>query len=332
MQRYVRYLIPLALSAVLATAACGDSGSSGTGGGSASGSASGDACAPVQGEEIVLLEDDKNLQTVDNVIPAVNSAASTPALLDALNAVSAKLTTEDLTSLISAVNDERQSAVDAASAYVDDQGLAEGLSGGSGAIVVGGANFPESQILANVYADVLNSAGFQATVQSVGNRETYLPALQRGEIQVFPEYVGTLATFLNGQINGSSAPTVASSDLDKTTANLTTLGQQVGLVFGDPSPAADQNAFAITKKLADSLEVTTLSELADACSDGSLVLGGPPECPQRPFCQPGLEETYGMKFAGVEDLDIGTPTNEALQQGVVSIGLVLSTDPILAHG
>ena len=63
-------------------------------------------------------------------------------------------------------------------------------------------------------------------------------------------------------------------------------------------------------------------------------VGGPPRgaVPQRPYCQPGLEQTYGMKFAGVQDLDIGTPTNQALQQGVVSIGLVLSTDPILAKG
>jgi len=332
MQRRARYLIPLVLGAVLATSACGASGSSGTGGSAASDSASGQACAPVKGDALVLLKDDKHLQTVDNVIPAVNAQASTPALLEALDAVSAKLTTEDLTKLISAVNDERQSAVDAASAYVKDNKLAEGRSGGSGAVVVGGGNFPESQILANIYADVLNAAGFQATVQSVGNRETYLPALQRNEIQVFPEYVGTLATFLNGQINGPSAPAVASSDLQKTVDNLTSLGQQVGLTFGEPSKAADQNAFAVTKTLADDLGVTTLSELADACSDGSLVLGGPPECPQRPFCQPGLEQTYGMKFAGVQDLDIGTPTNQALQQGVVSIGLVLSTDPILAKG
>ena len=333
MRGHARYLVPLALSAVLATAACGESGSSGTGGDAASGSASGNACAPVAGDELVLLEDDKNLQTVDNLIPAVNAQASTPALLDALNAVSAKLTTEDLTDLISAVNDERQSAVDAASAYVQEQGLDQGVSGGSGAVVVGGANFPESQILANVYADVLNTAGFQATVQSVGNRETYLPALERNEIQVFPEYVGTLATFLNGKLNGSDAPAVASSDLQQTVTNLTALGQQVGLVFGEPSKAADENGFAITRKLADQLGgITTLSDLADACGDGSLVLGGPPECSQRPFCQPGLEDTYRMKFASVEDLDIGTPTNQALQQGVVSIGLVLSTDPVLAQG
>lgn len=327
MQRRARYLLPLALSVLLATAACGQSGSSGTGGSKASGSASGDACAPVAGDKLVLLQDDKNLQTVDNVIPAVNASASTPALLDALNGVSAKLTTQDLTNLISAVNDKRQSAVDAAAAYVKEKGLDSGASGGSGAIKVGGADFPESQILANVYADVLNAAGFQATVQSVGKREVYIPALERGEIQVFPEYVGTLATFLNG-----SDPSVASSDLQKTVDNLKKLGQGVGLAFGEPSKAADQNGFAITTALAKKLGgVKTLSDLADKCGDGSLVLAGPTECPDRPFCQPGLQDKYGMKFADVQDLDIGTPINQALQQGVASIGLVLTTDPALAQ-
>jgi osmoprotectant transport system substrate-binding protein len=324
MQRRARYLLPLALSAVLATTACGQSGSSGTGGNSAKDSASGAACAPVAGDQLVLLKDDKNLQTVDNVIPAVNAGASTPALLDALNAISAKLSTQDLTNLISAVNDKRQSAVDAAAAYVKDKGLAG--SGGSGAITVGAADFPESQILANVYADVLNAGGFQATVQTVGKREVYIPALERGEIQVFPEYVGSLATFLNG-----SDPSVASSDLQKTVDNLTRLGQGVGVAFGEASKAADQNGFAITTALAKKLGgITSLSDLASKCGDGSLVLGGPTECPTRPFCQPGLEDKYGMKFSDVQDLDIGTPINQALQQGVVSIGLVLTTDPILA--
>jgi osmoprotectant transport system substrate-binding protein len=332
MRAHSRFLVPLALTAVLSTAACGESGSSGTGGGGDSGSASGSACAPVEGDQLVMLEDDKKLQTVDNIIPAVAAPAQTPALLDALNAVSAALTTEELVELVAAVDRERQGAVEVAAGYVEENGLAEGLSGGSGPLTVGAANFSESQILGNIYAEVLNAAGYSATVQSVGNREAYLPALQRNEIQVFPEYVGTLATFLNGKLNGPEAEPVASSDLEETVTNLTELGEQAGLVFGEPSEAADQNAFAVNKALADELGVTTLSDLAEACADGSLVLGGPPECPERPFCQPGLEETYGMQFASVEDLDIGKTTNRALQQGVISIGLVLSTDPVLAQG
>jgi osmoprotectant transport system substrate-binding protein len=325
-------ILPIAaIAAILTTAACGQSGSSGTGGNAAaSGSASGDACAPVAGDKLVLLEDDKKLQTVDNIIPAVSGQAATanPGLIDALNTVSAVLTTPDLISLNNQVDNQRQSAVDVAAGYVRDKGLATGVSGGSGPVVVGGANFTESQILANVYADVLNAAGYTATVQSVGNREAYLPALQRNEIQAFPEYVGTLTEFLDANPDRA----VASGDLDATVAALTELGQANGLVFGEPAQAADQNAFAITDALAKKLGgITTLSELAGACSDGSLVLGAVAECPTRPFCQPGLEQTYGLHFASVQDLDLGGPTNQALQQGVVSLGLVLSTDPALAR-
>lgn len=314
-------------------AACGNSGSSGGGGGGGGGTdASGDACAPVSGDSVVLLEDDLGLQQVDNIIPAVNTAASSEPLLTALNAVSASLTTEDLINLNAQVDLQFQTVEDTANAYVDDKGLADGLSGGSGDIVIGAAGFTENLILGQMYANVLTAAGFNASVTQVDNRELYYPELTAGNIQVVPEYVGTLATFINGAVNGPDADPVASGDLDATVANLTTLGEGVGLTFGDPSEAQDQNAFAVTKDLADSLGVATLSELADACGDGSLVLGGPPECPERPFCQPGLEETYGLSFASVEDIDLGAPTVEALKQGQVSIGLVLSTDPNLADG
>ena len=90
---------------------------------------------------------------------------------------------------------------------------------------------------------------------------------------------------------------MATGDVDETLAALTPLAEAAGLAFGEPSEAADQNAFAVTKEFAEELGVTTLSELAEACADGSLVLGGPAECPTRPFCQPGLEETYGLQFA-----------------------------------
>jgi osmoprotectant transport system substrate-binding protein len=88
----------------------------------------------------------------------------------------------------------------------------------------------------------------------------------------------------------------------------------------------------VTQEFADQLGVTTLSELADACGDGSLVLGGPAECPSRPFCQPGLEETYGLQFAEFREFDAGGPaTKAAIQQGEVSMGLVFSSDGALAQ-
>ncbi len=332
MRARISFIAPLALAVAL-TAACGESGSSGTGGDAAgSGTASGEACAPVPGDQLVVLEDDQQLQNADNIIPAVNAAAAAanPALLETLNSVSEVLTTEDLIQMNAAVDVERQAVGDVAAGYVADQGLDSGGSGGSGAVVVGAADFTESQILATIYADVLTAAGFDASVREVGSRELYLQALTAGsEIQVFPEYLATVTEF----IEGDDANAVASGDVQATLDALQPLAQEAGLVFGEPSDAVDQNAFAVTTAFAEQLDVSTLSELAEACGDGSLILGGPAECPERPFCQPGLEETYGLEFAEFQEYgDTGGPlTKAAIQQGEVSMGLVFSSDGALAQ-
>jgi osmoprotectant transport system substrate-binding protein len=286
----------------------------------------------VPGDQLVVLEDDKHLQNADNVIPAVHAATAEaqPALLPALNAVSAVLTTDDLIEMNAAVDVERQSAEDVAAAWVEESGVTDGLEQGSGPVAVGGAGFTESIVLANVYANVLTAAGFDASVREVGSRELYLAALQEGtEIQAFPEYLATVTEFLEGD----EANQVASGDVDATLEALQPLAQEAGLAFGEPAEAVDQNAFAVTQEFADQLGVTTLSELAEACSDGSLILGGPAECPERPFCQPGLEETYGLEFASFQEYgDTGGPlTKAAIQQGEVSMGLVFSSDGALAQ-
>jgi osmoprotectant transport system substrate-binding protein len=336
--RLAKAVPPLLLAAAL-VAACGQSGSSGStsaaGSGSSSGSSSsgGASCAPVAGQQLVVLQDDKHLQAADAIVPLVNSktAQAEPALIPVLDAVSAKLTTGDLIKLNSAVDNDRKSATDVASSWVSSSKVTDGLQKGSGKVVVGGSNFTESQILANVYADVLKAAGFDASVQAVGNRDLYLKALEAGDIQAFPEYLATVTEALNKQVNGASAAAVASGDVDATLTKAKPLAQQEGLTFGTPSQATDQNAFAVTKAFADKHKVTTLSQLAAACGSG-LVLGGPTECPTRPFCQPGLEQTYGLKFSGFRQLDAGGPlTKTAIRQGQVSIGLIFSSDGSLAQ-
>jgi osmoprotectant transport system substrate-binding protein len=310
--------------------ACGESGSSGTQERSTgTADASKEACDPVAGEDLVVLEDDQQLQTVDNIIPAVNADASSDALLEALNNVSAALDTDKLVALNQQTDLERKTSPNAAKDFVAAEGLAEGVSGGSGKVVVGAFNFSESATLANIYAQVLNAAGFDANVKTVGNREVAEPALEKGSIDVMPEYVGTLTEFINKPENGADAEPVASGDLDATVSALTDLGEQVGLVFGEPSTAQDQNAFAVTQAFADQYGVATLSELAETCGSG-LVLGGPPECPERPFCQPGLEDTYGLTFESFSALDAGGPLSKtALKQGKVSLALIFSSDAAL---
>jgi osmoprotectant transport system substrate-binding protein len=311
------------VAAALVLAGCGGSSATSTGAGTI------DEEKSSAGDELVVLADDQHLQTVDNVVPVVNAKVDTPALEQALNAVSKVLTTDDLLAMNKAADIERKSPAAVAKAYVDEKDLATGLTGGSGKVVVGGANFNESQILANIYAEVLKAAGFEASVKPVTNREVYEPALERGEITAFAEYAGTLAEFLNKKANGPNAPAVASGDLTATVTALRGLAEKKGLKVLEPSQAADQNAFAVTKNFAEANDLKTLSDLKGF--EGKLVLGGPAECPKRPFCQPGLEDKYGLKFTGFQALDAGGPlTKAALKSGKIQIGLVFSTDSSLS--
>ncbi|ASR54025.1 glycine/betaine ABC transporter substrate-binding protein [Cellulomonas sp. PSBB021] len=322
-------LAVLSLAAsLIALAGCGDPGS---GGGKAdptnASSATGGACEPVAGEQLVVLEDDKTLQNADNVIPAVSAsvAEAHPTLVPLLDTVSDALDTERLIALNKAVDIDRQTSSEVAAAFVEDEGLAASEQSGEGAsVVVGAANFSESSTLANIYAEVLRSAGYQAQVREIGARETYLPALESGELAVVPEYAATLAEFFNTTVNGADAEPVASGDVDATVAALEPLAKERGLVVGTASAAQDQNAFAVTQEFADEHGVTTLSELAEACA-GGLTLAGPAECPERPFCQPGLEETYGLVFTDFTAYDFAL-IGEAVRKGEAAIGLVLSSD------
>jgi osmoprotectant transport system substrate-binding protein len=312
-------------------AGCGEEGSSGT---QAPATAAAGGCAPVAGEQLVVLEDDKKLQTVDNIIPAVNAKAATPELLAALDKVSAALDTPKLIALNKAVDVDRKSSEVVAREFGASAGVTAGIAKAQGGdVVVGAGNFAESKTLGELYRIALTAAGYQVTVRQIGNRELYEPALERGEVHVVPEYVGTLTEFLNKKANGADAAPVASADLDETVAGLKDLGGKVGLTFGTPSPAADQNAFAVTKAFADKHGLRTLSDLAGKCSGEDTILGGPDECPQRPFCQPGLEKTYGLKVGPFASLDAGGPqTKSALTSGRISVGLVLSSDGALAAG
>jgi osmoprotectant transport system substrate-binding protein len=333
--------VGLLATVLLVTAACGEPGSSdGAAPAPAETSAPADddaagdlqACEPIAGDALVVLDDDQGLQTVDNIIPAVNAAAAEgdDALLGVLDDVSAALDTDTLIGLNRAVDVERRTSSEVATEFLAEEGLDQQDEVGEGrSVVVGAGNFSESATLAELYAGALRAAGYDASTQTIGNRETYLPALLAGELTVIPEYVGTLTEFINDQENGADADPLASSDLDATVEALTGLGEQVGLVFGTPSAAQDQNAFAVTTAFAEEYGVTTLSELAETC--GQIVLGGPPECPERPFCQPGLEEVYGLDVADFVSLDPGGPlTKAALQQGEVALGLVFSSDAALA--
>ncbi|MBU4216023.1 MAG: glycine/betaine ABC transporter substrate-binding protein [Actinobacteria bacterium] len=328
-----RLVLTAALAAgVLALAACGAPGSGGGKAASSSTASAGQAvCTPIAGDSLTALTDDKHLQNSDNVIPAFNQAfaQANPGVVDLLDTVSQALDTPSLIALNKAVDIDRSTSTQAAEAFVTDKGLAaaDSSAGAGVAVVVGAANFSESASLAEVYAAVLRSAGYNATTQTIGSRETYYPALVSGQVAVVPEYAATLADFVNAKVNGADAASIANPDVATTVAALTPLAAQQGIALGEPSAAQDQNAFAVTTAFAQEHDVSTLSQLAAVC--GPLVLAGPPECPQRPFCQIGLEGTYGLTFSEFKSFDFAL-IGQAVRQGDAAVGLVLSSDPTLS--
>lgn len=320
--------IPAAGMLAFALAACGSPGSSGT---TAPEDVTGEGCEPIAGEELVALEDDQNLQASENIVVAFNAETVTDPALEAVNAASAQLTTDWLIDLNKQVDVDRDTPAVAAQAFIDETGVADGLSGGSGALVVGHADFSESETLANIYAGVLDAAGFDTSLQSVGNREAYLVALQDGQFDVMPEYVASLTEFLNPEAGPDSEP-VASSDVNETLATVEPWLADAGLSLSDPAEGVDSNAYAVTTAFAEEHGITTLTEFAEKCSGKASILGGPAECPERPYCQLGLEEVYGIQFGEFKSLDIGTLSKQALVTGEVTVGTVTSTDGSLAEG
>jgi osmoprotectant transport system substrate-binding protein len=196
-------------------------------------------------------------------------------------------------------------------------------SGGSsskGTITIAGFDFAESSILAQMYGQALAHNGYTVNYKlRLGKREVVAPALKSGQIDLYPGYAATDLEYYN------SGAGEASGDVTATTQKLNARLNPLGLEALTPSPAVDQNAFAVTKATQQKYNLSKLSDLA-AIGD-QLVLGGPPECASRPFCQPGLEKTYGIHFKSFKSLDTDGPlTRAALANNTIQVGLVFSSD------
>ena len=192
-----------------------------------------------------------------------------------------------------------------------------------GTITIASFNFSESIILAHIYGDALKNKGYTIKYRDkLGNREIVEPALESGQIDLYAGYAATDLNFVDKRQGVAlEAGTDAQANVEKLNARLSSKG----IKALDPSPAVDQNAFAVTKAEADQNHLTKLSDVSSVAS--GWILGGPPECPQRPFCKPGLEQTYGLHFKDFKALDAGGPlTYAAFKSGAINIGLVFSSD------
>jgi osmoprotectant transport system substrate-binding protein len=190
-------------------------------------------------------------------------------------------------------------------------------------ITIGSFNFPESEVLAEIYALALEGRGFRVERQlDVGPRELLIPALQRGLVELVPEYAGSLLGYLEGS---------ASNDPATTHQRLQVELAPRGLVAMSAAPAEDRNTFAILQTTAENLGVESLSDLPFFAP--GMTFGGPPECPERDLCLKGLVDVYGLRFNDFIALDAGGPlTAQALNDGTIDVGLLFSSDPTLGAG
>jgi osmoprotectant transport system substrate-binding protein len=186
---------------------------------------------------------------------------------------------------------------------------------------VGSANFSENALVAEIYAQVLEDAGYPVERNlNVGNREVYAAALESGDLDLLPEYVGTMLSYLKG------TPT---ADSEATADALRDAWAPNGIAVLDPAPAQDKNGIVVRQDTADALGLSKISDLADHTD---LVFGGPPECPEREFCMIGLEDVYGLSFADdFKPLDVGGAlTVAALEGDEIQVALLFTSDGVIA--
>ena len=194
-----------------------------------------------------------------------------------------------------------------------------------GTLTVAGFKFSEGSVLAQLYGQALIHDGYTVNFKlNLGTREVVAPAIKTGQIDL---YIGYAATDLEYYNQGAGE---ASGDVTATTAKLNSRLQPLGLQALTPSAAQDQNGFAMTQANITKYNATKLSDLTPI--GNQLVLGAGPECPTRPFCQIGLEKTYGIKFKSFKPLDTDGPlTRAALKNNDIQVGLVFTSDADLAN-
>lgn len=188
-------------------------------------------------------------------------------------------------------------------------------------ITIGSTNFEEQTIVANMYGDVLQHAGYSVKVEpSLGTRSVVVPALEKGQIDLEPDYAGSLVDYLN---NGKTSP--AATKLSTADKFLKSHLSKYGVTVLPASKALDTDVFAVTQATAKKYHLTTLSSLKPYAH--KLILGGPSECRTFFGCLPGLEKVYGLHFAGFKALDEAGPLSvAALKNGEVQVVELFSSN------
>jgi osmoprotectant transport system substrate-binding protein len=190
-------------------------------------------------------------------------------------------------------------------------------------ITVTSFNFPESETLAEVYGQALRRQHYPIEVVArLGGREIVQPALEQGRVDLVPGYLGSTLNFLQERRVATADPRATHRRLKQA------LGPR-GLRVLAFAPAEDRNGFVVTGDLARRRNLERISDLQPIAP--KLILGGPPECPDRLLCLKGLKDVYGLEFARFEPMPSRTVTADALENGEIHVGMIETTDGNLAE-
>jgi len=188
--------------------------------------------------------------------------------------------------------------------------------GSSETIAIGSADFPESQLLAEIYAQALEGAGVSVSREfDLGSREKYFAGIEDGSIDLIPEYTGVLLQFIDKEAQEVESEEVYAALKEVLPENLTVL---------EKAEAQDKDAVVVTRETADKWNLKSIEDLVPHC--GEVVFGGPTEIQQRPDGIPGLKETYGCTFKSFKALAPGAITTKALLDGTVQAADIFTTD------
>lgn len=189
-----------------------------------------------------------------------------------------------------------------------------GESAGSDAIVIGSQAYYSNEIIAEIYAQALENADFTVEREfNIGQRDAYIPDLESGAIDLFPEYTGNLLEFYDDSADVTSPEDVYAALQDALPEGLTAL---------DYAEASDQDTYTVTKEFAEANDLTSIADLANLSEQATI--GGAPEFEQRPYGPAGAKELYGVDLAFSAT---GDTTLESLLAGEIQVADIYSADP-----
>lgn len=220
-------------------------------------------------------------------------------------------------------------AITACGANSDPQGGTDSEATGStsGPLVVGSADFPESQIIAEIYAGALNGAGIDAETRlNIGSREIYFTAVTDGSVDIVPDYSGNLLLFADPEATAEAPDEIMSALPDALAAS----APDANLGVLEPAEAENKDAMVVTAATAEEYGLTSIEDMAEVCDE--LVIGAPSTFTERAYGLPGLEENYNCvpkSFEAINDGG-GSVTLEALLNDTVQVADIYTTTPSIA--